>query len=836
MGLLTPFQRSTKGQISPEDTGLRANVYRHDDEGIDNTALNEVNDRIAASMRKSMTYNQFVAYDQADEQGGFYSPEFDIRSTAGRIKALYQREPWIYITAFRIALRLASTPMRVHSSKDDRVVENHPLYNLLDSGSDVQSALEMRMFLYLDLCLGGNYFRVLDEGFKKNAGVAPVELVNFKYAKDYTRIEAIEVYSASQIGAKRAQFPMEQVIHTKFPNPNDIFYGMSPFLAAARPTLTHRYGDEYQMAFYLRGATPSGVIETSEDMTKNKFARMMRQFELSFTGRANWWRTLFLPKGSKWVQSQVTMQQMEMLETMKEKRREILAVMGVPPSIAGIIEDVNRATAEQQERVFYQNTIIPLAAFEAEGWNNSHLVKNIYKGQVYVKPDFSSVEAVVGSATTLGEKAKAMEPYFTIDEIRDEIWQREPLSNGSGDRLVAEIGGGASFGGPLMLSVQPTNLKAVIPAGFEVQALLFGKANYKDPSACQAWCDEHGYTCPKCEELSEDWLVQQKDPDYFRSESFRTIQMENSVKAIVGEPYETEEKKNAFIAIKASAANSQNRVEGQLSRSYRISLESIVDMVVETTANALTQGHDPRSALLAGLADRQKRYIDGALPSLEKAMDRGFSAANSQVKMSSSLRKGMTTKRFTSVSEQDRQAIDVIRERTREGNRRFLQQRAIASFQGMDQTQTNMVMQIVEDGLAEGLLFEQIAANVRAEFPEAYRNQSRTIVRTEILSAVSQGLSWNNDALNTVFTEVNKAWVHQGDTSNPDAREEHIAFDELGEVPSGHTWKASDGSELAYPRDPRASAGNVVNCRCSMISVIPESASSNAEAILDTEG
>jgi hypothetical protein len=84
--------------------------------------------------------------------------------------------------------------------------------------------------------------------------------------------------------------------------------------------------------------------------------------------------------------------------------------------------------------------------------------------------------------------------------------------------------------------------------------------------------------------------------------------------------------------------------------------------------------------------------------------------------------------------------------------------------------------------------------------------------------------------LREVFTKVKKQWFHVGDVgTNPDAREGHAEFESLGAVDEDYKW----GGVLDYPRDPDAPADEVINCRCSMVSVIPEDAQSNAEVILD---
>lgn len=749
-----PFTRAAAPQLISLPRGTRAD----DAELASMAEMNDVNMAIEVAMRRAMSAD-YYAYESADNQGGGFATEFDIRATAGRIKGLYSREPWIYTSATHVARTLSTVPMRVWSKKQEKWVDSHPLIELLAAGSVAQSALESRWAGTLDTMLGGNKFLILDESFKKVIGLAPVELVNLRMSADFTRVDGIEVTPVGgQSTATNRFFKMEHVVHTKMPNPYTPFYGMSPFTAAARPILLDRYKTEFEMAFYLRGASSTGVIETTEDMSKSRLQRMMRSFESAFTGRANWWRTLFLPKGAKWTKAGLTMAEMQHLEGLKENRKTILAVMGIPGSIVGLIEDVNRATAEQQERIFWANTIIPTALFEAAGWNNSYLVKTIYK-DVEVRPDFTGIAAVEGSVQDKGDRSKAMEPFFTINEIREKVWGEEPLAPEVGDRFVAEVR--APGGGPLLLA-------APVAAEKEPTAL---------PPAIEA-------------EVVDD------------------------------------------SGTKGLAADSQNRLERRLGSQYEMALTHYIDSLLEQAREAIGAKRDVRAYLAMTRDARIEGYRERALPVLDAALERGFSAAAASLKMGSG-----ATKAGRFLTGPDRQALDLLKERTRDGQRKLLAQRALKRFEGLDDTQTELVMRLIERGMEAGRSFEEIARAIRTDYGEAYGNQSRTIVRTEILSAASQGLAWNHETLGKIFTEVKKQWIHQGDVGvNPDAREEHLGFDEMGEVPSDYVWHAEDGSQLAFPRDPNATPGNIINCRCTMISVIPDSAISHSDAILENDG
>lgn len=709
---------------------------------------------IESSIQKTIdSSNYYQQFENADDQGNYFGTEFNIKATAGRIKQSYTREPWMFATATLIARTLSTVPFVVKNAKTLEVDPNHPLNAKLKMANRNTDVNSLNWNGYLDLVLGGNFFRVFNETYTECVQI-PVELVSLKLAPDKKSIEYIMLYDNEKAGYS-TMIPYKQVIHHKYPNPFYPFYGMSIYTAASRPILLDRYKNEFEMAFYLRGATNAGVIETTEDINKSRMERLMRTFEQIYTGRRNWWRTIFLPKGAKWVQSGLTMSEMQHLEGLRENRLSLLAVLGVPPSQVGIVQDVNRATSEVQERNFWLNTIKPMAEFISAGWNNSYLVKTLYMGQVIVEPDFSEVQALQGSLQTKGEQAKSVESYLLIDEIREDILGYAPLPDGKGQKFVAEIGGG--------------------------QQQMFG--------------------------------------------ALAQAESANPIEQVIEE---TEAQVSAALSMKAQAVASQERIERRLTDDYSKGYGDYIDELVTVAEKALRDGRDVQTALVSAEEKLARQYMKGCEESLLKALERGFSFAASQTKAVQMV--GKISEKRLRFSEVDQQAIDKLREEQRSGKRTTLLERSIERFVGFNKTRSKEILDVIADGMEDGKTADQIAAVLRGNYGEAYKNQAFTVARTELLTAISEGIKWNHDVLGEVFSEVKKQWFHVGDEgSNPDARDWHAEFETLGAVPSDYKW----GGVLEYPRDPSAGPNETINCRCSMVSVIPDDADSNADVILD---
>jgi len=698
---------------------------------------------IDAAVKKS--FNQ-LAYHHGDDQSGFFGSEFNIQSTASRFKAAYTREPWVWAAANLIARTLVSVKYKVVNVNTGEESTEHPILDRINSGNDIQGPIAIKWAANLDFILGGSFLIVFDDKFQQCEHV-PVERFTIEIDEAESGCNHITAFLVqSECGTKSWRVPYERCLYVVFPNPYSAFYGMSLFTAASRPIILDRVKNEFELAFYLRGATNSGVIESSEDVNKSRLKILMKSFESLFTGKRNWHRQLILPKGLTWKPTGSNFSEMNHIEGLKENRLSLLASLAVPPSKVGLTEDVNRATSEAQDKDFWENTIKPLAVFQADSINQSHIIKKMFKGIFKIVPDFSDVTSLQGSLVTKGEDAKAVEPYWTLNEIRKEIFGKSSVPDG--DKLLSQMVQAPSPFGFLQAPTQSPSL--------ELEPI-------KDTTASQ------------------------------------------------------------ISRIKSQVTNSQERVSNQLAKDYKQRHEKYVDDKLSLVIAALKAGKDP-----AQIKDQTDDYVDSLFPVMDKARERGFSFSNSQSKSLSPrvARNGrkMPTLRF---SHQDQEAIDLLKSENTDGQRELLRRRMIESFAGFDETISKQIMDMIADGKARGLTDTEIAANIRQQYGEFYPNQANTVVRTEILTAVSQGIESHQDVLKEVFTEVQKQWIHVGD-SGEHVRENHVGFEDEG--PKEIDYEYTTG--LRFPRDPDADGSETINCRCSMVNLVPDTAESNADSIL----
>lgn len=135
----------------------------------------------------------------------------------------------------------------------------------------------------------------------------------------------------------------------------------------------------------------------------------------------------------------------------------------------------------------------------------------------------------------------------------------------------------------------------------------------------------------------------------------------------------------------------------------------------------------------------------------------------------------------------------------------------LGKTQNIAGTTADRLTRQIAAGVAEGETVEQLAARVRSVFTAAKRSRATTIARTAGTGAFEAG----QHATHAEAGIERRRWMS---AFLPDTRAEHAAADNQ-EV--GLDEPFAVGSEaLMYPADPAGSAGNVVNCYCTVLALL----------------
>lgn len=141
----------------------------------------------------------------------------------------------------------------------------------------------------------------------------------------------------------------------------------------------------------------------------------------------------------------------------------------------------------------------------------------------------------------------------------------------------------------------------------------------------------------------------------------------------------------------------------------------------------------------------------------------------------------------------------------------------------INETTRSIIADITGRGANEGFTFSEIANQIIERFEgQIGQNRAKMIARTEVGNAVNMGKTksaedWESEA----GIEVYKMWIHR---PSREPRGWHYRLDDNKGYPKSHKWsvtipKTGITDLMERPHDPNASAGNVINCFCSIVYV-----------------
>lgn len=295
---------------------------------------------------------------------------------------------------------------------DDPILEPLKKANRFQSGADVLYQVVSHMKIH-----GMSYVWA-----RKNLLGYPIEL----WALDPTKITVMKSDDFDnfirgykyQSGSVSIPFEVEELIPIYRPHPFDPRKGVSPLEMARLEAEADLNAQDYNKAFFERGAKPSGILTTEEEISDTAWERLKKQWEEVNEDRKDSWRkTLFLENGLKYQQTSINQRDMDFIEQRKLSRDDILAIFKVPKVILAISDDVNRANAESGEYVFAKYTVLPDLITIIEKLNSFYVPLFPDSEKKFLKYD----NPVPDDVKLLAEvKEKALYKWKTINEIRAE--------------------------------------------------------------------------------------------------------------------------------------------------------------------------------------------------------------------------------------------------------------------------------------------------------------------------------------------------------------------------------------------------------------------------------
>jgi len=348
--------------------------------------------------------------------GEYTTPATAARTTDAYLRA-YGEIGWLFAVVSRISTSVGETEWHVTlpAAGDTRKPnDNHELKTLLDHPNEFMTGQDLMEYTSAWLDLVGSAFWVMNlKGGNKPADIWPVPPQRMTILRSQERFIIGYHY---KYGNFEKDFPPEAVLRFANLDPSDLYGGVGAAQSIGVDLDTELSAALWNRNFFANSARPDAVLESEQFLNENEIERVRQEWSKSHKGVERAHRVAILRSGLKYHQISLTHQEMGFGEQRRLNRDNILGAFGMPASLLGISDTVNRAVAESQEYVYARWVVVPRLKRIQRRINES-LARRY--GDVLVEYDDPTPE----NADQEREDARVGlgAGYMTVNEAREEV-------------------------------------------------------------------------------------------------------------------------------------------------------------------------------------------------------------------------------------------------------------------------------------------------------------------------------------------------------------------------------------------------------------------------------
>ena len=340
------------------------------------------------------------------------------------IRRGYEDNPVVKSITRRIAIHGGNIPWVIKSKTTGEKVKAPLLQALLDSPNVNTSWGDFMQDLITQYVLTGNGFASYEKGTNLNEGkprglfILPSEQTQIYLTND---LKGIQDYRVDTAAAEGTAITASDVLHLKTPNPNfnnpeEYWYGQSPFKAARLSIQTYNKSMEAGYWFLDNKGMQKMIINKGEDeLSVEGRDALMQSIRGTGKGVVNNGNSPFVDGDLDVIDLSVSAEEALVLEQRDQAAKEICMVINFPVKLL----DVDNATyqnGKEAKKALWESVIIPVLNEMKLGlnrWLTPHFGKDLM-----LDFDLSNIDALQEDKLMRFKAIKESAGMITINEAR----------------------------------------------------------------------------------------------------------------------------------------------------------------------------------------------------------------------------------------------------------------------------------------------------------------------------------------------------------------------------------------------------------------------------------
>jgi len=162
-----------------------------------------------------------------------------------------------------------------------------------------------------------------------------------------------------QNGTETVPFNKSEIIRFPMPDPVSPYGGIGYAQPASVELDSESYAGKWNRNFFYNSARADAVLEAEGQLSEEQFEQLRTQWASRYEGVSRAHKIAILEGGLKYKQIQISQKDMDFPNLRRQTRENLLFTFGMPLSVMGISENVNRANAEAGDYTFARWLVKP---------------------------------------------------------------------------------------------------------------------------------------------------------------------------------------------------------------------------------------------------------------------------------------------------------------------------------------------------------------------------------------------------------------------------------------------------------------------------------------------